>query len=446
MNNGVIFNTNELSNLLSGNIPLNEAYFGKTKELLAAEQQLDKFRNKYIGRYILNMRINSDPDLLEFDRMIEKIFGFGCFTLHIHNEASCNAFTQPIDYRYDYANPSDNIITDEKGYKFKSKYDYACILGIYSGLIFNDNFTTPEIMAILLHEIGHNFNSAINKPNGVFLNTFVMINYLINMLMAASPVNLINMINQTNSYRKIVDKAGKSMREYNSMPVVVYDAFIQVIAILKNCGGVVSNAIRVLTLGIATTALAFAQGVTQILKNPITLIIKTFGVKLGYLTEESADNFVTMYGYGSELSNALAKMKDKAGSASSLVMGNFDNIPIISTIMHFNEVPAFLLLSIFDAHPNNVSRVKDQIALLKRELEKEDIDPKMAKYIKSDIEACEDALNVLIDCSNGINDPYLSRKVYNKMAYQGNDIKRKIFGNKHKFEEYDKVFKRASNK
>ena len=93
MNNGIIFKENELSNLLSGNIILNEAYFGKTKELLAAEQQLDKFRNKYMGKYVLNTRINSDADLLEFDRIMEQIFGFGCFTIHIHNEASCNAFT-----------------------------------------------------------------------------------------------------------------------------------------------------------------------------------------------------------------------------------------------------------------------------------------------------------------------------------------------------------------
>ena len=28
----------------------------------------------------------------------------------------------------------------------------------------------------------------------------------------------------------------------------------------------------------------------------------------------------------------------------------------------------------------------------------------------------------------------------------GNNTKRKLFGNKHKFEEYDKVFRYASNK
>ena len=72
---------------------VNEVYFGKTPELIAIENQLDIFRNKYMNRYVFNMSVNSDSDLLKFDRMMEDFFGFGCFTLHIHNQAACTAFT-----------------------------------------------------------------------------------------------------------------------------------------------------------------------------------------------------------------------------------------------------------------------------------------------------------------------------------------------------------------
>lgn len=34
---------------------------------------------------------------------------------------------------------------------------------VFSGIIFNDEFTTPEVMAIILHEIGHNFQAAISR-------------------------------------------------------------------------------------------------------------------------------------------------------------------------------------------------------------------------------------------------------------------------------------------
>lgn len=446
-NNGIMFKNNEVSELLTNKIAVNEVYFGKTKELLAAEQQLDKFRSKYLGRYVLNTKVNSDPDLLEFDRMMEDIFGFGCFTLHVHNQAECNAFTMPIDYRIDYGNPYDNIIADKRGFKFDRKYDYACITGIYSGLIFNPEFTTPEIMAILLHEVGHNFNSSINKANGCLTSLFVALAIYIDILLNFSPGNLINAIKDTNFYRKYVDRLGKSLRERDALPVNIYDMYVQVIDIIKHGGNIISDAIRVLSMGTYTLALGVISGVISILtfvSNPINLLLNIFLLKLGYTSEESADNFVAIYGYGSELANGLRKMGGKEGASASVIMKAFDQIPIISTLMHLNEVPAFLLLAITDEHTNNVSRIKDQIELLERELNKEDIDPKMVKYIKSDIKLCEEALDMLIDCSTGITDPYIGRKFYNKMAYYGNNTKRKLFGNKQKFEEYDRVFKNAS--
>lgn len=444
ISNGITFKDNELSNLLSGNIVLNEVYIGKTKELLAAEQQLDKFRNKYMGKYVLNTKVNSDPDLLEFDRMMEKIFGFGCFTLHIHNETTCNAFTMPIDYRYDYANPGNNIIVDAKGFKFKTECDYACILGIYSGLIFNPNFSTPEIMSVLLHEVGHNFNSAINKPNGALVNFYITTCFLINLLNIVDPLAFADIIKNNNTYRKFVDKLGKQMRENNSMPVAVYDVFVQVMAIVKQCGGIITDAMRIISMGGFSIYFAIVNGLKQLNFNPINLIFKIFGLKIGYTSEQTADNFVTMYGYGGELSSAQTKLGGKESKSASTVMGKFDNIPIISAILHINEAPAFLLLGLFDEHPNDVSRIKDQIDMLKRELEKEDIDPKMRKYIESDIRACEEAFYILVDCSEGLNDPYIAKKIYNKMANNGNNFKGKLLGNKHKFEEYDKVFKNAS--
>lgn len=100
---------------------INEVYFGKTPELMAIEKQLDVFRNKYMGRYVFNMSVNSDEDLLKFDRMMEDFFGFGCFTLHVHNQAACNAFTLPVDYRYDYVNNGNDIIADKKDLNLRKK-------------------------------------------------------------------------------------------------------------------------------------------------------------------------------------------------------------------------------------------------------------------------------------------------------------------------------------
>lgn len=445
MNNGIIFENNELSNLLTGKIALNEVYFGKTKELLAAEQQLDKFRNNYMDRYVLNMKVNSDPDLLEFDRMMEDIFGFGCFTMHIHNQAIANAFTMPIDYRYDTS--KDAIITDKHGFKFRKDADYACILGIYSGIIFNPNFTTPEVMAIILHEVGHNFNSSINKPAGVMIDFYNVVRFIINLMYGA----IIQLYTDTNDYRKLIDKTGKKWRQEDFMLVSVYDFFVQVRDLALAGVNTFNDLLRVLSMGTLTVASATINGLLTVYKqiqDPVGLVAKVFGKKLAYNSELSADNFVTMYGYSGDLSSAFVKMEGKEAASASAIMGAFDKIPIISTLMHFTEAPIMIIFGWVDEHPNDISRVKDQMELLKRELGKADIDPKMKRVIEKDIKECEEAFNHLLDLSGGMKDPYLANKVYNNLTNHIS-LKDKVLGgktSKHKFEEYDKAFKNALNK
>ena len=146
-----------------------------------------------------------------------------------------------------------------------------------------------------------------------------------------------------------------------------------------------------------------------------------------------------MYGYGGELSSALSKMGTKS---STMVMKALDDIPVISTIVHLNQLPFMMIACLFDEHPEDVYRVKDQISMLKYELDKEDIDPKMVNVLKADIKACEEALDVLIDCSKGITDPYFGKKLYNSIINNVMDVKGAVFGSSNRYEEYDKVFKR----
>ena len=279
---------------------------------------------------------------------------------------------------------------------------------------------------------------SINKPNGVFSKFFTTIIYAIALL---NPRNTSMIITNTNIYKRFVGKLEKYLRKTNAIPIIVYDVFNQAMDLVKTCGYNIMDAIRILSLGTLYGTKAGTAFINKLVKYPLDHLL----LKANYTSEESADNFATMYGYGADLSTALLKLGTKDGNTSSFLMGKFDKIPILSTIMHFNEMPVFILLGIIDAHPHNVNRVKDQIEMLKSELKKEDLDPKMVKYIKSDIELCEEALNALVDCSSGIKDPYIGMKFYNKIVSHCSNIKGKILGGgKRKFEEYDKAFKHAS--
>ena len=421
---------------------LTEVYIGKTKELLLAETQLDIFRKKYMSKYVFNTRVNSDKDLLKFDRMMEDIFGFGCFTLHIHNQPSVNAFTMPIDFRCDYRNPTDNIIADKNGFKFKKEYSYAAILGIYSGLIFNPAFTTPEVMALLLHEIGHNFNSALNKSNGTFTNIIVTIETFIS-IMSGSPLALINTIKNSNQMRMALDTAGKNMREQNAIPVIVYDVFKQLQSVLNTTALTINDILRVGSLGTLTIITALYNCVRSALMyiiNPANIITKIIGLNIKYKSELTADNFPTIYGYGPELASALNKFEGAEGDSSSIIMRSFNKIPVLSTIMHCNEIPVFFLAQMFDEHPHSIARIKDQLDLLNLELSKQDMDPKMVDRIKKDIKECNKSLNRLTDITTGIKDPYMGKKLYNYLLSKCT-IKSKLLDDKQKFAKYDELYK-----
>ena len=421
---------------------LTEVYIGKTKELLLAETQLDIFRKKYMSKYVFNTRVNSDKDLLKFDRMMEDIFGFGCFTLHIHNQPSVNAFTMPIDFRCDYRNPTDNIIADKNGFKFKKEYSYAAILGIYSGLIFNPAFTTPEVMALLLHEIGHNFNSALNKSNGTFTNIIVTIETFIS-IMSGSPLALINTIKNSNQMRMALDTAGKNMREKNAIPIIVYDAFKQLQSVLNTTALTINDILRVGSLGTLTIINALYNCVRSALMyiiNPANIITKIIGLNIKYKSELTADNFPTIYGYGPELASALNKFEGAEGDSSSIIMRSFNKIPVLSTIMHCNEIPVFFLAQMFDEHPHSTARIKDQLDLLNLELSKQDMDPKMVDRIKKDIKECNKSLNRLTDITTGIKDPYIGKKLYNYILSKCT-IKSKLLDDKQKFAKYDELYK-----
>ena len=200
-------------------LPLNEVYFGKTKEILRIEKALDSFRNKHMGDYF-PVHVNSDPDLFEIDRMFEKQFGFGCFCLYIVNQPAPNAFTFPLDMRFDVKTfgKNDELIVDEKNFKFNPKSDYACIVGINSGLIFNSDYTTAEVLALILHAIGHNFFASLNRKNGVLCAIFKVLVFI-----AAITNNITLVFAYSNTIDSIVTKTSRELREKGSLLTDIMD-------------------------------------------------------------------------------------------------------------------------------------------------------------------------------------------------------------------------------
>lgn len=498
---------------------LNEVYFGKTDSIIMIQDQLSRFRAKYIGT---NNKPNNDPDLIKLNRLVEDSFGFGCFSLMVVYNPFPMATTIPVDYSFDATKKRNNYIVDQSSYRFKKEFDYTCIITMSNTLIFNDLFTDDEVMACLLHELGMNFYSCMHDFNGILSNLYnatIIANSVAQIvkdfksakaLFDMAGANFDKDIMDT-ATRQMLDKAqegddpeilamirdeivadnlndpkNKAMKMANKIAFAlpnIIDAiyvgfktskpYLNLKSKVKNtaenheptkqlmfdfkdklqyaAGVAYKNVPYAVTVigkvkqsGVSVRSVVKALDVKQFIipyrkvlskaKNPLSYI--TLGVN--YKVERAADNFPTMYGYGAAEISLYNKMKSK--DAIKYVNGVIDKAPIIGIFMDTLLLPSKVLNNVFDSSPSGISKCYDQIKLLKAELAKENLDPKMRKVLEDDIKLCEYNLSQLVDISKGVKDPELCRHLYNKaMAdmFDGMGIKDFILDDRNKFAKYD---------
>lgn len=413
-----------------------EVYFGKSPILLEIERLMDEYRNKYMNRYNVPLGCNSDPLLLKINRLFEEQFGFGCFSLMVLNVPMQNAMTLPIDYTFDVINPNKNLVADKKGFKFNKDAGYSCIIYIYSGIIFNPAYTTEEVMACIMHEIGHNFYGAMSITNTVMVDIYSAF-YQINLFLRTitgllHPVDYVkNVIFSTNVARRISIEMDRFFLK--NMPFVykIQEFYLGAINVTKTIKGSIIKLIDLITLGALQPILSLSNISFPSIFSPMK-----------YNNERTADNFATMFGYGSATISLQTKLQSH-NITPSKIQKYYNEIPIISNIYALNCDIALLLLTLFDEHPVAISRCKDQIDLLERDLSKQDIDPKMKKVIKSDLKKCNTELEKIIDTQGGIKNKDMLKHFYYKALYENTDskdLKDALFNDINRFDQYDKTY------
>ncbi|PTU25799.1 hypothetical protein DA469_21840, partial [Bacillus subtilis] len=131
-----------------------ESYFGKNKTLIEVETYLTSLKNK--------MKKGMNPNKCDEIELIEKkignLFNIKNINLMITPEegvlsASVTSFLSFNEFKKDEKYYS--IIKTNTGFRFKRKIDKEVIIRMSSYLIREK--TEEEIIAVLLHEIGHEF-------------------------------------------------------------------------------------------------------------------------------------------------------------------------------------------------------------------------------------------------------------------------------------------------
>lgn len=160
---------------------LQEMYFGKLLGLAKIEDLFTILKKKY-ERSINSMSsyrdMTRDPILKKIGSEISDLFGFKDVAITITSDKRFNAYTVPfiVDERgnsydinnrkFDYKKLSGSVIVNNNGFFFnKKKFPTNLLVCLNMGCLFNSPITIPELVAVLLHEIGHNFSMVVMGYN-----------------------------------------------------------------------------------------------------------------------------------------------------------------------------------------------------------------------------------------------------------------------------------------
>lgn len=439
--------------LISNMEPVQEAYFGKSKYLLEGEEVLKKIIKRFKvpfeqrGKRIIDaVAVNKSSENKKLEELIKKQFGFGEVCIHWDGSNTVNAFSfsRGIIRLITTDMPKLPVKQSDGGY-YDEGHNYICAIGIYAGLI-DEGLTAEELMATILHEIGHNFQctpitnfATVTDLVVVPVNAYFAIK---NFIKTRDSKNEINEITTTLKDLK-ASGAGKTLpkserdaiaanlvkaafaflgyanrtlehlgRTKDTFLKAIYTQFAPDIFkdyfkaldlwILENKNKILANYKAYIERYKQQKKIIesdkdrfyswdIVRGkawdlIMMIINGGPATIMDIYDVQTGYSGEVFADSFATAYGYGPATVSSQMKFNKLRLRASQygLNKGNKHTIYNQYVFLMCNALNA-----IMDPHPSDQTRIKNQINKLRSELKNDDIPPEMKKIIAKDLDEAE---------------------------------------------------------
>ena len=360
--------------------PVEEGYVGKTSNLISAAALLDAIvadvaraagegaDNIAKINAAYKMNINKDPRIAKVAKLLEKEFNFAKMDLVIYSTKDANAFTvvKSKFSRRTLAQLPDLPTKHGKRFIDKSK-QYVAFLAIYSQLFAILNGS--ELMAVILHEIGHNFEMA---EKAWFADCIGQAITEESEEMARDWDNLIDtaLDDLKNEVPKLNDaaekRAGGWMGRLNDRLNQVFK-YIPIGSLLNICA-------------VALMA-PFTWLANKLKKNDW----------MGIGSEVYADSFATAYGFGPELISGMAKFED----AETLSSGGSKKW--IGTVNYLLSTFPMILAYHIDVHPENQARFKRQLNDLLKLANDPNTPPTTKKLVQRDYEIAKKMYEDYID-------------------------------------------------
>ncbi len=361
---------------------INEAYIGKTPGLEKMEDTIKQLRNrigtKGAGTSVQLLKgLESCDEILKIKKILEDEFGFYSVTLNI--QAVGFASTAPLHLSASYwSKMSDSIAKatkNKKAIKFSKDAELCVIINLSPQLLFSNTLTPGEITAVILHEVGHNFEfvllQAMQIPNALVALSKLGLNMVFN------PVYMLqNIFYFCATGRELFAGVHKKIFENPVFEPLINTLYWLIQLPVIGSSFIISLVGNIVKINTKQVIDSF---------NPVAL----FYSQDSYKSEKFADSFVSLVGYGPEFAMAVKKdtyMYDEFGTQRAI-----GNVPILGHIIGLWGFFCEHLFSLIEGHPDTGTRVLTGINLLKEDLKQTKFDKKTKALIEKDIKMMEQA-------------------------------------------------------
>lgn len=363
---------------------LNEVYVGRLPEIEEMLQDVHDIRAEYKEKGNVSIL----KSVKRFEKHVEDMWGFNAFLFDIYIDDVPNACTWcvgscvNVDTKY-------AIEFTNKGYRFSPRSNVAATSKIATALLADESISDEEILAIILHEIGHSFVERAEKVNTLMMayrRTYLS-NAIFNIVLGIclfNPFIVIQSVNaavrlntQMNTILTKLSKITKNIPvlRHVSMTTEQAKAFISKkindYFTLLSRRGMDSAYIRQLE----KTKEKYEEIIKKTKGDPYA-----DGLAMGRSNERLSDDFANMYGFGPQLATGLIKMGNpyKYG-----VLADQE----VTDIQKKADDLIMQIYAIIDVHPGHVDRVFAMVDALEQDYKQLKVDPKTKAAMKADLDA-----------------------------------------------------------
>ena len=404
---------------------LNEAYVGKTAYL---EQIEEKIADLKANPPKITAAIDRDQRVYDINRLFEKQFGMDICTLRILPSATINAYTYSFGIRFDLAEKYKDLSVlvgadTSRGYYYKKGNNIAVIINVYYGLFFDPSLDAAQTLAIILHEIGHNFSNCLynelylaNRELAFSYKKGLILSTIIHAALLVVGVGIPGLINDIKTWKLISNKAMNNDLKKNKKTTggKIKGWISGTIGKFKDYDSFLSEfLLRIQDWTSYKKKIDIPDPTTKKGKEEYDAVRKSSG----RIDEVFADKFAGVYGYGPELASALMIMDDALSRANKKIQTTGTETQKQRNL-DFEDIVR--RANIFEIHPETVQRTLEEIKLLKRELEKDDVDPKLKDMMEKQLSQLEELLKKAVETSDKLSKNDNARRVFN--AYINNEL------------------------